>query len=68
MDNHNVIVYKTESSNVKLEVKVSDETVWLTQTQMAILFDCSTDNISLHLKTFMKNMKLTPIQPPRISR
>lgn len=50
MDNHNVVVYKTESSNVKLEVKVSDETVWLTQTQMAILFDCSTDNISLHLK------------------
>lgn len=58
MDNHNVVVYKTESSNVKLEVKVSDETVWLTQTQMAILFDCSTDNISLHLKNIYEEHEI----------
>lgn len=58
MDNHNVVVYKTESSNVKLEVKVSDETVWLTQTQMAILFGCSTDNISLHLKNIYEEHEI----------
>lgn len=58
MDNHNVVVYKTESSNVKLEVKVSNETVWLTQTQMAILFDCSTDNISLHLKNIYEEHEI----------
>ena len=58
MDNHNVVVYKTESSNVKLEVKISDETVWLTQTQMAILFDCSTDNISLHLKNIYEEHEI----------
>ena len=58
MDNHNVVVYKTESSNVKLEVKVSDETVWLTQTQMALLFDCSTDNISLHLKNIYEEHEI----------
>ena len=31
-------------------MRVEEETVWLTQAQMALLFDCSSDNVGLHLK------------------
>ena len=44
------IIYETEDGRVKLEVRLQNETVWLTQTDMARLFQCSADNISLHLK------------------
>ena len=44
-----IILYQPDSS-IRLEVWMQDETVWLTQAQMAMLFGCSIDNISLHLK------------------
>ena len=42
-----IILYQPDSS-IRLEVRMQDETVWLTQAQMAMLFGCSTDNIGLH--------------------
>ncbi|MEA1049809.1 RhuM family protein [Lamprobacter modestohalophilus] len=44
------LVYEAEDGRVKLEVHLENETVWLTQADMARLFQCSADNISLHLK------------------
>ncbi|MEA3643823.1 MAG: RhuM family protein [Lamprobacter sp.] len=44
------LVYEAEDGRVKLEVRLENETVWLTQADMARLFQCSADNISLHLK------------------
>ncbi len=44
------LVYEAEDGRVKLEVHLRNETVWLTQADMARLFQCSADNISLHLK------------------
>ncbi|MBV5273988.1 MAG: virulence RhuM family protein, partial [Lamprocystis purpurea] len=44
------LVYEAEDGRVKLEVHLQNETVWLTQADMARLFQCSADNISLHLK------------------
>ena len=35
-------------------VEIHDEDVWLTQKSMAQLFDCSTDNISFHLKNIFQ--------------
>ncbi|MCE5341487.1 MAG: virulence RhuM family protein [Planctomycetaceae bacterium] len=46
----NIIIYTTDDGQSKLQVRVEKETVWLTQKQMASLFECSTDNIGLHLK------------------
>ena len=43
---------------IQVEVKFENDTVWATQKQMAILFDCSTDNISLHLKNIFKTGEL----------
>ena len=48
--NNQIIIYNTEDGETKVEVQMKDETVWLSQKQMAELFDCSVDNISLHLK------------------
>ncbi|MFA6514246.1 MAG: RhuM family protein [Patescibacteria group bacterium] len=48
--NNQIIIYSAADGNMKLEVKLENETVWLSQKQMAELFDCSVDNIGLHLK------------------
>ena len=62
-----IILYQPDSS-IRLEVRMEEETVWLTQAQMAMLFGCSIDNISLHLKTCMQKAKLMLRQLPRKSR
>ena len=46
----NQVVAYQPNETVRLEVRFENETVWLTQSQMATLFGCSTDNIGLHLK------------------
>lgn len=43
------MVYQPDET-IRLDVRLENETVWLTQSQMATLFGCSTDNIGLHLK------------------
>ncbi len=58
MKKYNLVVFNDE--NLELEVKVDNEneTVWLTQKQMAELFDVTTDNISLHIKNIIKEGEL----------
>ena len=45
-----IVVYRSSDGVIQLEVQLVDDNVWLTQVQMALLFGCSTDNISFHLK------------------
>lgn len=45
-----VIIYETPEGEARVDVRLERETVWLTQRQMAELFDTSTDNVGLHLK------------------
>ncbi len=45
-----IIIYNTEDGQTKIDVRLEHDTVWLSQKQMAKLFDCSIDNVSLHLK------------------
>ncbi len=47
-----------ENQGVKLEVNVKDETVWLTQEQMAILFDKAKSTINEHIKNIYKEGEL----------
>ncbi len=54
-----MILYKTEDGRTEIEVSLEGETVWLSQKQMAELFDCSVDNISLHLKNVYAEGELT---------
>jgi hypothetical protein len=42
------LIFTNQAREDGIEVRVQDETIWLSQKLMATLFDCSTDNISLH--------------------
>lgn len=44
------LLYKAEQEDISVDALIKDETIWLTQKAMAELFDCTSDNISLHLK------------------
>ena len=44
-----ILIYRTEGGKTKIEVRLEDETVWLTQKSMAELFQTTKQNISLHL-------------------
>ena len=55
------LLYNTPDKNIKVNVIVKEETLWLTQKAMAELFDCSTDNISLHLKNIYNDGELNEI-------
>lgn len=48
--NKNEIVLYQPNNTISLEVRMENETLWLTQSQIALLFGCSSDNVSLHLK------------------
>ena len=44
-----VVVYKSEDGTVQLEVQLCDETVWLTRPQMALLFNTTPQNVTMHI-------------------
>ena len=52
------LLYTTPSEDIKINALIKNESIWLTQKTMAELFDCSTDNISLHLKNIFKEGEL----------
>ena len=49
-NNFQFLIYRSAEEDVSVDAFIKDDTVWLTQRGMAKLFDCTTDNISLHLK------------------
>lgn len=53
-----ILLYNNGGEKEFVSVVFKDETFWLTQSGMAELFDCSTDNISLHLKNIYKDEEL----------
>ena len=50
LPDNQIAFYQSPDGSVNIEVLYAEENIWLTQKKMAELFDCSTDNISLHLK------------------
>jgi hypothetical protein len=54
-----IVLYQTEDGRTRLEVKLENETVWLTQGQMAELFQTTQQNISLHLQNLYEEGELT---------
>lgn len=44
------LIYQSEEGLINIEVKIQDETVWLTQQQMADLFQTSRTNVVEHIK------------------
>jgi len=60
--NNQIIIYSTEDGEMKLEVKLENETVWLSQKQMAELFNCRPRNIGLHLQNVYNEAELSENQ------
>ena len=52
------LIFQIEGKEQGVEVYYKDKTVWCTQKAMGTLFDCSTDNISLHLKNIFASGEL----------
>ena len=52
-----IILYQPEE-NVQLEVRLEEETVWLTQAQMSLLFETTRNNITLHIGNIFKEREL----------
>jgi hypothetical protein len=53
-----IILYMTEDGRTRLEVKMESETVWLTQSQMAELFQTSVPNVSMHIRNLFSEGEL----------
>ena len=51
-EKNNIIIYQLEDGKTKIDVKLEDETVWLSQQQMADLYDTTKQNISSHIKKY----------------
>jgi prophage maintenance system killer protein len=58
MENTNIQIYQTKDGSTEVIVKFDNETVWLSQRQMAQLFDKDTDTIGLHLKNIYNSGEL----------
>jgi len=60
MENKNTefIIFKTEDEKVAVDMRMDDETVWLTQDQMAMLFDKARSTIAEHILNVFKEGEL----------
>ena len=54
------LIYKAEDGTVKIDVRLSDDSIWLTQQLMAELFQTTKQNISLHVNNIYKEGELSP--------
>ena len=52
------LIFTSQAGENGIEVRFQNETIWLSQKMMAVLFDCSIDNIALHLKNIFKTKEL----------
>lgn len=60
-----IVIYQIDEANTQIDVKFYDETVWLTQMQMAELFQSSKSNISEHIKHIFEEGELDEISVVR---
>jgi hypothetical protein len=53
-----LVLYQTEDNRTRIEVRLENETVWLTQAQLAELFQTTKQNVSLHIQNILKEKEL----------
>jgi hypothetical protein len=61
MNEGEIILYQSNGSSIQIDVRVEDETVWLTQAQMVELFDSTKQNVSLHINNVYNEGELDQI-------
>ncbi len=57
-DKGEILIYKTEDGITEIDVRLEDETVWLTQQQLADLYQSSKSNVSEHIKHIFEDEEL----------
>ncbi len=65
MNNNEILIYKSNELTTSIEVKLEDETIWLTQAQIVRLFDSSKANISEHIKHIFQTGELQKVSTVR---
>lgn len=55
-----IVIYQSQNSPIRLDVRLEQDTVWLSQAQMGLLFDVKENNITYHIKEIYKAEELTP--------
>lgn len=58
--NSEILLYQSEDGQIKIQVRLDDHTVWLTQADMVELFQSSKSNISEHIKHIFEEGELSP--------
>ena len=53
-----ILIYQTDDGQTNIEVKIEDDTVWLTQQQLTELYQCSKSNISEQIKHMIDDERL----------
>jgi hypothetical protein len=53
-----IVVYQPEERSIQIEVRIEEDTVWLTQSQLVELFDSTKQNISLHINNIFREREL----------
>jgi phosphoribosylaminoimidazolesuccinocarboxamide synthase len=56
--NNQIVIYQSEDGQTQVDVRLENETVWLTQTQMVELFQTTKQNVSLHVGNVFKEGEL----------
>jgi|SRR5690625_86482 len=59
--NTNILIYQTEEGNTKIDVRLENETVWMTQKAIAELYQTSPQNITLHIKNIYEEGELSEV-------
>ena len=54
MDKFELVKFTDNNFEINVRADIDNDTVWLTQKEMALLFEVSIDNISLHIKNILK--------------
>ena len=60
-----ILIYQTDDGQTNIEVKIEDDTVWLTQQQMSELFQTSRTNVVEHIKHIYEESELDEISTCR---
>ena len=58
MEENKIIIYQSEDGQTQIDVRLENDTVWLTQAQMVELFQTTKQNVSLHVGNFFKEGEL----------
>jgi hypothetical protein len=58
MNNSEIIIYQTPEGNIRLDVRLEDDTVWLTQAHLCDLFDKNKRTISEHIRNIFSEKEL----------